>query len=313
MPPRLPKPGLRTIDGILLYLEHAGPNLATLTPVDKVLSSELTDAGQLVEVVEFPFYGKSLYIEHIVMLSLYDEFIYHETLIHPALLTVERPEKVLIIGGGDGGALREVLKHPVSEVTMVELDRSVIDLVRKHLPEVPAGAFEDERLKLVIGDGRAFIENTDERFDVVVLDLTDPYGQAARLYTKEFYGMVRRILRDGGLMVTHSTGLHINRRAFQRVYRAIKEVFPKYAVARTFIPSFTDDWTFSFGSDYAVPSEIDPGVLRRRYEERGLKGKTKFYSPEMHHSLFQHPVFVINILEEDVEPSTDSNPAEIKE
>ncbi len=313
MPVKLPKPGLRNVDGILLYLEHAGPYLATLTPVERVVSSEMTEAGQLVEVVDFPFYGRSLFIEHIVMLSLYDEFIYHETLVHPALLSVERPEKVLIIGGGDGGALREVLKHPVSEVTMVELDRSVIDLVMRHLPQVPDGAFDDDRLRLVIGDGRAFVERSEEKYDVVILDLTDPYGQAARLYTREFYRKVRDVLGDGGLMVTHSTGLHINRLAFQRVYRAIREVFPRHAVARTYIPSFTDDWTFSFGSESVVPPDVDPDTIRRRFEGRGLDGKTKFYSPEMHHSLFQHPVFVRRTLEEEVEPSTDANPAEIED
>lgn len=310
--PELPKPGLRTIDGVLLYLEHAGPYLATLTPVRRVISSEESEAGQLVEVVEFPFYGKSLFIEHIIMLSLYDEFIYHETLVHPALLTLEKPERVLIIGGGDGGALREVLKHPVEEVTMVELDSSVIELVKKYMPEVPDGAFEDDRLRLIIGDGRAFVEKTEERFDVVVLDLTDPYGQAARLYTREFYEQVRRILRDGGLMVTHSTGLHINRLAFQRVYRAIREVFSKHALARAYIPSFTDDWTFSFGSDYMVPPEVDPEALERRFRERGLEGKTRFYSPEVHHSLFRHPVFIRRIMEEEVPPSTDADPAEIE-
>ncbi len=308
--PKLPKPGLRNIDGQLLYLEHAGP-LATLTPVSKVLSSEITEAGQLVEVLEFPFYGKALFIEHIIMLSLYDEFIYHETLVHPALLTLDRPDSVLIIGGGDGGALREVLKHPVKQVTMVELDRSVIELVRKHLPEVPSGAFEDRRLKLLIGDGRRFVEETKEKFDLVILDLTDPYGQAARLYTKEFYEMVRGVLRDGGLMVTHSTGLHINRRTFPRIYRAISEVFRKHAMARAYIPSFTDEWTFSFGSDSVIPSELDITLIRERFEERSLRGKTKFYSPEIHLSLFKHPVFVSELLEGDVIASTDSNPAEV--
>ncbi len=308
--PKLPKPGLRNIDGQLLYLEHAGP-LATLTPVSKVISSETTEAGQLVEVVEFPFYGKALFIEHIIMLSLYDEFIYHETLVHPALLTIGKPEHVLIVGGGDGGALREVLKHPVSQVTMVELDRSVIELVKRHLPEVPSGAFEDGRLRLIIGDGRSFIERTDEKFDLIILDLTDPYGQAARLYTKEFYEMVKRALNDGGLMVTHSTGLHINRRTFPRIYKAITEVFRKHAMARAYIPSFTDEWTFSFGSESIVPSELSIELLEKRFRERNLEGKTKFYSPQIHPSLFKQPVFVLKLLEEDVPPSTDSNPAEV--
>ncbi len=309
--PRLPKPGLRNIDGQLFYLEHAGP-LSILTPVSKILSSEMTEAGQLVEVVELPFYGKSLFIEHIIMLSLYDEFIYHETLVHPALLTLDKPDSVLIIGGGDGGALREILKHPVRQVTIVELDKSVIELVRKYLPEVPSGAFEDSRLKLLIGDGRKFIEETSEKFDLVILDLTDPYGQAARLYTKEFYEMVRRVLRDGGLMVTHSTGLHINRRTFPRIYKAVSKVFRKYAMARAYIPSFTDEWTFSFGSDSMVPSELDINLLRKRFEERNLRERTRFYSPEIHSSLFKHPVFVSELLKENVIPSMDSNPAEIE-
>ncbi len=312
MPPRLPKPGLRNIDGHLLYLEHAGPHMATLQVVNEVLSSELTPAGQLVETVDLELFGKSLFIEHIIMLSLYDEFIYHESLVHPALISLERPEKVLIIGGGDGGALREVLKHPVEEVTMVELDSSVIEMVKRNLPEVPGGSFDDRRLKLVIEDGRKYVESCEEKYDAVILDLTDPYGQAVRLYTKEFYSMVRRLMREGGLMVTHSEGVHFNRLTFQRIYRAIREVFQKHTVAKAYVPSFNDEWSFSFGSDYIVPPELDRGTLERRFEDR-LKGKTRFYLPEVHHSLFSLPLYLREATEEEVPPSTDENPAEIYE
>jgi len=312
MPLRLPKPGLRNIDGHLLYLEHAGPHMATLQVVNEIISSEFTPAGQLVETLDLELFGKSLFIEHIIMLSLYDEFIYHESLVHPALLSLERPERVLIIGGGDGGALREVLKHPVEEVTMVELDRSVIETIRRNLPEVPGDSFEDGRLKLVIGDGRKYVESCEERYDAVILDVTDPYGQAVRLYTKEFYEMVRRLIRDGGLMVTHSEGVHVNRLTFQRIYRAVREVFRKHAVAKAYVPSFTDEWSFSFGSDYIVPPELDRVTLERRFEER-LKGRTRFYLPEVHYALFSLPAYLKEALEEEVPPSTDENPAEIYE
>lgn len=312
MPARLPKPGLRNIDGHLLYLEHAGPHMATLEVVKEVISSEYTPAGQLVETVEIELFGKSLFIEHIIMLSLYDEFIYHEALVHPTLISIERPEKVLIIGGGDGGALREVLKHPVEEVTMVELDESVIEMVKRNLPEVPGSSFEDPKLKLIIGDGRKYVEGCEEKYDAVILDLTDPYGQAVRLYTKEFYSMVRKLLKDGGIMVTHSEGVHVNRLTFQRIYRAIKEVFRKHAVAKAYVPSFTDEWSFSFGSDHLVPPELDEKLVRRRFEER-LKGKTKFYLPEVHYSIFSLPAYLKEALEEEVPPSTDDNPAEIYE
>ncbi|MCS7102594.1 MAG: polyamine aminopropyltransferase [Candidatus Korarchaeum sp.] len=312
MPLRLPKPGLRNIDGHLLYLEHAGPHMATLQIVNEVLSSELTPAGQLVETVELELFGKSLFIEHIIMITTYDEFIYHESLVHPALISLERPESVLIIGGGDGGALREVLKHPIGEVTMVELDRSVIEMVKRNVPEVPEDSFDDERLKLVIGDGRKYVESCEERYDAIILDVTDPYDQAVRLYTKEFYSKVRRLLKDGGLMVTHSEGVHVNRLTFQRIYRAIREVFRKHAVAKAYVPSFSDEWSFSFGSDYIIPQELDRSTLERRFEER-LKGKTKFYLPEVHYALFSLPAYLREALEEEVPPSTDENPAEIYE
>lgn len=312
MPLRLPKPGLRNIDGHLLYLDHAGPHMATLQVVNEVLSSELTPAGQLVETLELELFGKSLFIEHIAMITTYDEFIYHESLVHPTLISLARPEKVLIIGGGDGGALREVLKHPVEEVTMVELDRSVIEMVKRNVPEVPRDSFEDRRLKLVIGDGRKYVENCEEKYDAVILDVTDPYGQAVRLYTKEFYSAVRRLLREGGLMVTHSGGVHVYRTTFQRIYRAIREVFRKHAVAKAYVPSFVDEWSFSFGSDHTVPPELDKGTLERRFEER-LKGRTRFYLPEVHYAIFNLPLYLREALEEEVPPSTDENPAEIYE
>lgn len=312
MPTRLPKPGLRNLDGYLFYLEHAGPHMATLEVVNEVISSEYTPAGQLVETVEVELFGKSLFIEHIIMLSLYDEFIYHEALVHPTLISIERPEKVLIIGGGDGGALREVLKHPVKEVTMVELDKSVIEMVRRKLPEVPGDSFEDPRLKLIIGDGRKYVEECEEKYDAVILDLTDPYGQAVRLYTKEFYGMVRELLRDGGIMVTHSEGVHVNRITFLRIYRAIRDVFKKHAVAKAYVPSFNDEWSFSFGSDHLVPPELDESTLRRRFEER-LRGKTRFYLPEVHYSMFSMPAYLKGALSQEVPPSTDDDPAEIYE
>lgn len=312
MPQRLPKPGLRNIDGHLLYLEHAGPHMATLHIVNSVISSEVSPAGQLVETLDLGLFEKSLFIEHIIMITLYDEFIYHESLVHPALISLERPERVLIIGGGDGGALREVLKHPVEEVTIVELDRSVIEMVKKNVPEVPRNSFEDERVKLIIGDGRKYVESCEEKYDAVILDLTDPYGQAVRLYTKEFYSMVRRLIREGGLMVTHSEGIHLNRLTFQRIYRAIKEVFRKHAVAKAYVPSFNDEWSFSFGSDRVIPPEIDRNTLERRFEER-LKGKTRFYLPEVHYAMFNLPAYLKEALEEEVAPSTDENPAEIYE
>ncbi len=308
---KFPKPGIMEVDGTLLYLEMVNEWMATLTAVDRVVTSFKSEAGQLIEIVDSPFLGRSLYIDHVTMFSLGDEFIYHETLIHPALLTLDNPEKVLVIGGGDGGALREILKHPVKEVTLVELDKSVIELVKEHLPEMPQGAFEDPRVKLVFNDGRAYVETTEEKYDVVVLDVTDPKGQAARLYTKEFYEAVRGILREGGLAVTHSEGLTNNRVAFLRIFRAMGEAFPKVTMAKAYVPSFSDEWTFTFGGLSTLPDQLSLEDLERRFRERGLEGKTKFYSPRMHYSLFLRPVFLEEELKKEVEPSTDQNPVTV--
>ncbi len=308
---KFPKPGIMKVDDTLLYLEMVNEWMATLTAVDKVVTSFRSEAGQLIEIVDSPFLGRALYIDNVTMFSLGDEFIYHETLIHPALLSLEKPEKVLVIGGGDGGALREILKHPVKEVTLVELDKFVIELVKKHLPEMPQGAFEDPRVKVVFGDGRAFVEGTDEKFDVVILDVTDPKGQAARLYTKEFYTSVNKVLREGGMAVTHSEGLTNNRVTFLRIFKAMEEAFPSATMAKAFIPSFSDEWTFTFGSKGVLPDQIDQETLEKRFVERGLEGKTKFYSPNVHHSLFVRPVFLEEELSREVEPSTDANPATV--
>ncbi|PNV77560.1 MAG: spermidine synthase, partial [Thermoproteota archaeon] len=256
------------------YLEMLRPGVLSLVEVREVIESFRTRAGQLVEVVDLEFLGRSLFMEKLLMIVFREEHIYHEVLVHPAMLTHPNPRNILIIGGGDGGALREVLKHPsVERVDLVELDPDIVDLVKRVFPELPAGSFDDRRLNLVFSEGRKFVENSrDESYDVAIMDLTDPKGPSVRLYTKEFYSEVSRILRDDGIMVTHSEGIYYTPDAVLRIFSAVKANFRIARLARTYVPSFRDEWTFSIGSKLYDPLEAD---VENEMKKRGIK--TRFY------------------------------------
>jgi spermidine synthase len=289
------------------YLEMLRPGVLSLVEIKDVIESFRTRAGQLVEVVDLEFLGRSLFMEKLLMIVFRDEFIYHEILVHPVMLTHPSPKDVLIIGGGDGGALREVLKHPsVERVDLVELDPDVVDLFRYRIKDVSQGSFESDKLRIIFMDGRKYVQETKEKYDIVIVDVNDPRGQAKRLYTKEFYAEVSRILRDDGIMVTHSEGAYFYTDAVLRIFSAVKVNFRIARLARTYVPSFRDEWTFSIGSKLYDPLEAD---VEREIERRGIK--TRFYSPEIHRAIFSLGKEFKEKLLSETNPSTDENPAEV--
>ena len=157
---------------------------------------------QKLEIYETPHYGRMMRLDGCNTTSEREEFVYHENLIHPALTAHAAPRKVLIIGGGDGGAAEEALKHPsVDQVTVCEIDEEVIQVAREYFFAVHRGAFDNPRLRVVIGDGTRFIRETQERFDLIVLDLNDPIGPAQALYSTEFFHQCRTALALGGALV----------------------------------------------------------------------------------------------------------------
>ena len=171
---------------------------------DRVLFDSQTELQNLI-IFETPDFGRVMMLDGVVQLSTKDEFVYHEMMSHVPLFAHGRARKALIIGGGDGGVLRESLKHPELEaVTLCEIDRGVIDLCREYFPEVSAGAYDDPRTRIVIADGTKFVAETDERFDVIMVDSTDPIGPGAVLFTREFYADCRRALAGGGVLVTQN-------------------------------------------------------------------------------------------------------------
>ena len=176
--------------------------------VQEVLHREKTEHQDLI-IFRNPTFGRIMALDGIVQTTEGDEFIYHEMLAHVPILAQKAAKgavgKVLIVGGGDGGCIREVLRHrDVPECVMVEIDASVIDMSRKHLPNHHAGAFDDPRARIVIADGARFVQETAERFDVVIIDSTDPVGPGKVLFTREFYAGCKRCLTPGGVLVTQN-------------------------------------------------------------------------------------------------------------
>jgi spermidine synthase len=237
-------------------------------------------------------FGRVLALDGVVQTTEGDEFVYHEMLTHVPLFAHHAPRRVLIIGGGDGGILREVLRHPtVEHVTQVEIDAEVIEICKRYLPSLSHGAFDDPRLELVIADGARYVAEAHTHFDVIISDSTDPIGPGVALYTREFYAGCRARLAPGGILVAQNGN----------VFTQLDEVT---TTAARLGPLF-QDCTF-YGA--AVPTYIgammalawatdDPGLralsresLEQRYAERSIA--TRYYTPEMHQGAFALPRFV---------------------
>jgi spermidine synthase len=269
--------------------ELVSEGFLALYSVEKVIESIKTNYQNVLIVETTPF-GKCLIIDGKVQSSLLDEHIYHESLVHPALVTVGNPLNVLIIGGGEGATAREVLKwKTVESVVMVELDPSVVQLCRRVLPEMSDGVFEDRRFKLVVAEGRGYLESLgDGSLDAVVVDVTDPYEGAPsqRLYGQEFYKLVYRKLGDNGVLVTQATSVVHSPFTFKSILETIRTVFPCVTPLAAYVPSFSSLWGFVVGSK----SRACNSLLVEQIDEilsHHISGPLKFYSGEVHNMLLQ--------------------------
>jgi len=249
---------------------------------------------QTAEVVDTFDYGRCLFLDGLVQSTEADEFIYHEALIHPGLMLHPRPVTVFIAGGGEGAPLREILKHfTVRRIDMAEIDIQVVALARKHLKAWHRGAYGDPRVRLHIGDARAFLERTGAAYDLMVLDLCDPgeEGPARKLYTVEFYRLLRSRLARGGLVVIQGGSANINMlEGYARVYRSLRKNFRTVLPYRACVHSYVGQWGYFLAGDAVrVPSTR---TLGKRFRDRKLAGKTRFYDPEVHASLFVQPPYL---------------------
>ncbi len=228
---------------------------------------------QEIAVVETENYGKALVLNGALQLTEKDEFFYHEMLVHVPMSVHPCPEKVLIIGGGDGGSLREVLKHKsVKRAVMVEIDERVVEICKEFFPTVSCG-FSDPRAEVLYEDGVKFVEETEEKFDIVLVDSTDPYDFAEKLFSEEFFRNVYRILTEEGVCSSQTESPFIMGSLIRRVSSYLHSLFKHSAIYWTVVPTYPGGlWTFALGSKMRDPLSF-----------RSLDGiKTRFYSPEVH-------------------------------
>ncbi|HIB13222.1 MAG TPA: polyamine aminopropyltransferase [Dehalococcoidia bacterium] len=292
------------------YLETVCPDLATMLQVRRVLYSGNT-AFQKVEVLESDLFGRSLMLDGKTQSTERDEHIYHEALVHPAMLLHPDPRSVFIGGGGEGATLREVLAYKsVANVSMLDMDGEVVELCRKFLPQHHQGSFEDPRVNLLHEDARGYLLECEETFDVMIMDLVDPLeaGTAYLLYTEEFYRIVQAKLNPGGIMVTQSgaVGLLNYRECFTTIFKTLSGIFEHTTSAQVHVPSFQTLWSFTLasGSNLSFPDEDKIDVRLAERIDRTLK----FYDGESHRSMFALPKFMRQGVQEEKRINRDASP-----
>ncbi|MFQ5880844.1 MAG: spermidine synthase [Candidatus Methylomirabilales bacterium] len=244
---------------------------------------------QTVEVVESPKFGKMLILDGKIQSAALDEHIYHEVLIHPAMLLHPHPRRILILGGGEGATLREVLRYRmVEEVVMVDLDEEVVSLCRQYLPEWSAGAFEDPRARILYEDARQFLQRPIGSFDVIIQDITDPVTVD---FAEDYYRAIRERLTSRGILAMQALELSWgNFAGHLRIRQEIGKVFSRLLSYRAYIPSFRADWGFLLATAGAELSSLPSGVLAARYSERlGPGAELRFYGPAVHTALCTLP------------------------
>jgi spermidine synthase len=249
-------------------------------------------AYQRVEILENAEFGRLFRLDGRFMTSERDEFHYHEPMIHPALISHPEPRRVLVLGGGDGGAAEEVLKHPsVERVVVAELDEAVVRLAREHLQGIHHGALDDPRVEIVIGDGARFVADTAERFDAIILDLTDPDTPAGPLYAEPFFRSLRRIMRPGAMVTLHIGSPVYGPERVREQSRALRAVFPVVRPLRSFVPLYGSEWMMAVASHDADPLATTPAQVGQRLAQRAIGG-LQHYNPEMHGAMFALPNYV---------------------
>ena len=240
-------------------------------------------------------YGKMLVLDGAVQTTEEDEFIYHEMIAHvPAVSIGRKLKKVLVIGGGDGGTVREVLKHNPERVDLVEIDREVVDFCMRELPTI-SSALDDERVNIYFEDGRDFVKNTEVGYDMVIVDCSDPVGPSKVLFESDFYRDVTSILADDGVFVTQSESPLIHKDTVPLIFKELKSVFEIVKLYLAFIPTYPAGmWSFTFASNSVDPIGIDKSKVDfaiERIEE--LSGsKLKYYNSDVHFGAFSLPEFV---------------------
>jgi spermidine synthase len=304
------------------HFELVTTDLMMVYRINDILHTGKT-SYQTVDVLDTGTFGRSLVLDGKTQSTETDEHIYHEALVHPALLFHPRPEAVFIGGGGEGATLREVLRHNVTQrVVMLDLDSQVVDVCRRFLPNHHQGAFDNPKVELRHEDARQYLASCQESFDVMILDLVDPIegGPSYLLYTREFYNIARSKLRPGGILVTQAgpAGPLNHTECFTAISRTLSEVFPQTYAYNIYVPAFTTPWGFVIalndndndaealpggaGLDELEPESVDTLITQR------LPGELRCYDGITHRSMFSLPKYLRQGIASEQRIVTDDNP-----
>tara|TARA_Y100000590_G_scaffold185006_2_gene210799 strand:- start:652 stop:1575 length:924 start_codon:yes stop_codon:yes gene_type:complete len=294
------------------YKEYINPHWIQMVAVkDRLFLGET--AFQKVEVSETASFGRSLYLDQKTQSTEADEFIYHEALVQPAMISHPNPETVFIAGGGEGATLREVLSHStVKKAVMVDLDKEVVEICERLLPNHHKGSFKDSRAEVRFEDARKFLETSTDKFDVMILDLPDPQegGPASFLYTKEFYKIVVDHLTSNGLLAIQSECFMAgkgNYEAFSAIHNTLRSIASIVIPYKTMIPSFSCDWGFNLVSMEIDPESIGKDEINARIRDRGCSD-LRFYDGKTHEGMFMLPKYLRETLADETRVILDDSP-----
>ena len=277
----------------LWFSEMHTPEVKFSIKVDKQLFTE-TSEFQRVDIFESKEFGRFLILDGCMMLTEKDEFIYHEMITHVPMCVNPNIRRVLLVGGGDGGSARELLKYDTIEsIDLVEIDEVVIKACKKFLPQT-AGCFDNKRVNIFIEDGLKFIRHCTNCYDLIIVDSTDPFGPGEGLFTKEFYGNCFNALHDDGIMVNQHENPFYNKDAIamQRAHKRIVSSFPISRCYQLHIPTYpSGHWLFGFASKKYLPvQDVD-------FEHwKSLNIKTRYYNINLHRGAFALPNYVEDLL-----------------
>lgn len=272
----------------LWFTEEQTPNVRFSCKTYKTLHREKSKY-QDIAVLETLQFGKMLVLDGTVQTTQHDEFVYHEMLVHVPMFTHQNPEKVLVIGGGDGGSVKEILKHPgVKKVVLVEIDDRVVEVSKKYLPEISHG-LDDNKVEVVITDGIEYVKKKKAFFDVILIDSTDPVGPAVGLFSKAFYKSVYDCLTQDGIMCAQTESPFFNASLIKQVTKDIKSVFPISHLYLASIPTYPSGlWSFTIGSKKYSPLNIN-------WKDK-TQIESKYYTRKLHESSFVLPNFTKKLI-----------------
>lgn len=273
----------------LWYTEKQTPNVGITCKVKETLLVEQTPYQHLA-IIETEQFGRMLVLDGMVQTTIVDEFVYHEMITLVGLNTHPHPRRVLIIGGGDGGALREVVRHPrVEKATMVEIDGQVVEASKRFLPEISSAMKGHPKAEVLIEDGIHYVSQHKNEFDVIIVDSTEPVGPAIGLFSADFYQSIFQALKEDGLFVAQTESPFFNTDLIRRVFQDVSRIYPLTKLYLASIPTYPSGlWSFTLGSKKYDPEKITA--------EHCPDFPTRYYNPTLHRAAFRLPQFVEELL-----------------